>query len=204
MANPYPYYVVVSQILWICFACENVDDSKLKPKTGKSTGFDYGNKTFLTSDAGNKIESPQFFKQSLNTLRSLNKALSRKVKGSNNWYRAIRALERHHRKVARQREDWQWKLAITKNSLFLIGSGHAQNVVHTTTETSTLLSTSNGQLCCLKWSGCQTFPEKKAYREETQSLTFRLWVLLTNLTKMKICGIIYYQSCNATFNVGSI
>ena len=96
---------------WICFSCENVDDSEPKPKTGKSAGFDYGNKTFLTSDAGDKIESPQFFKQSLKTLQSLNKALSRKVKGSNNWYRARRALARQHRKVARLREDWQWKLA---------------------------------------------------------------------------------------------
>ncbi len=96
---------------WICFSCENVDDFEPKSKTGKSAGFDYGNKTFLTSDAGDKIESPQFFKQSLKTLRSLNKALSRKVKGSNNWYRARRALARQHRKVARQRKDWQWKLS---------------------------------------------------------------------------------------------
>ena len=96
---------------WICFSCENVDDSEPKPKTGKSAGFDYGNKTFLTSDEGDKIESPQFFKQSLKTLRSLSKELSRKVKGSGNWYRACRALARQQRKVARQREDWQWKLA---------------------------------------------------------------------------------------------
>ena len=39
------------------------------------------------------------------------KALSRKVKGSNNWYRACRALARLYRKVTRQRLDWQWKLA---------------------------------------------------------------------------------------------
>ena len=71
--------------------------------TGKSAGFDYGNKTFLTSDAGDKIESPEFLKQSLKVLRSLNKALSRKVKGSNNWYRAARALARQHRKVAREK-----------------------------------------------------------------------------------------------------
>ena len=96
---------------WICFSCENVDDSEPKPKTGKSAGFDYGNKTFLTSDEGTKIQSPLFFKQSLKTLRSLSKALSRKVKGSGNYYRACRALARQHRKVARQREDWQWKLA---------------------------------------------------------------------------------------------
>ncbi len=71
---------------WICFSCENVDDSEPKPKTGKSAGFDYGNKTFLTSSEGKKIESPQFFKQSLKTLQSLNRELSRKVKGSGNWY----------------------------------------------------------------------------------------------------------------------
>ena len=96
---------------WICFSCENVDDSEPKPKTGKSAGFDYGNKTFLTSDEGDKIHAPQFLKQSLKTLRSLSKALSRKVVGSNNWWRCVRALARLHRKVARQREDWQWKLA---------------------------------------------------------------------------------------------
>ncbi len=96
---------------WICFSCENVDASEPKPKTGKSAGFDYGNKTFLTSDAGDKIESPLFFTQSLNKLRTLCKALSRKVVGSGNWYRALRALVRHYRKVACQRKDWQWKLA---------------------------------------------------------------------------------------------
>ena len=96
---------------WICFSCEDVDDSEPKPKTGKSAGFDFGIKTLLTRDEGDTIESPQFLKQSLNTLRSLNKALSRKVKGSGNWYRAARALARHHRKIARQRLDWQWKLA---------------------------------------------------------------------------------------------
>ena len=96
---------------WICFSCDHVDDSDLRSMTGKSAGFDYGNKTFLTSDEGHKIQSPQFLKQSLKKLRSLCKALSRKVKGSNNWYRACRALARLYRKVTRQRLDWQWKLA---------------------------------------------------------------------------------------------
>ena len=96
---------------WICFSCKDVDDSEPRPKTGKSAGFDFGIKTLLTSDEGNTIESPQFFKRSLNTLQSLNKALSRKVKGSGNWYRACRALARQHRNVACRRLDWQWKLA---------------------------------------------------------------------------------------------
>ena len=96
---------------WICFSCEDVDDADPKPKTGKSAGFDYGLKTFLTSDTSKGIKSPQFLAQSLQTLQSLNKALSRKVKGSGNWHRAKRALARLHRKIARQRIDWHWKLA---------------------------------------------------------------------------------------------
>ena len=96
---------------WICFSCENVDVSKPKLKTGKSAGFDYGNKTLLTSDEGRKIESPHFLKQSLSLLRTLHKSLSRKVKGSGNWYRDRLALARLYRKISRRRLDWQWKLA---------------------------------------------------------------------------------------------
>ncbi len=96
---------------WICFTCDNHNSSESIAKTGKSAGFDFGLKTFLTGSDGSKIESPQFLNQSLNKLRTLNKSVSRKQKGSGNYYRAIRALSRQYRKVARQRTDWQWKLA---------------------------------------------------------------------------------------------
>ena len=96
---------------WICFSCENVPTPKPLPKTGKSAGFDFGLKTFLTPSDSDKIKSPQFLKKSLNKLRTLNKSLSRKKKGSGNWCRAVRALSRQYRKIARQRHDWQWKLA---------------------------------------------------------------------------------------------
>ena len=96
---------------WICFSCDNVDDTEPMPKTGKSAGFDFGLKTFLTGSDGSKIEAPQFLKQSLNKLRTLNKNLSRKVFKSNSWYRAKRAIARQHRKIARQRKDWHWQLA---------------------------------------------------------------------------------------------
>ena len=86
---------------WICFSCENVDDTEPRfPKTGKSAGFDFGLKTFLTCSNGSKIESPEFLKHSLNKLKTLNKDLSRKVLKSNRWYRAKRAVSRQHRKIA--------------------------------------------------------------------------------------------------------
>ncbi len=89
------------------------DDTSTEPmrQTGESVGIDFGLKTFLTLSNGEKIQAPEFLKQSLKHFRKLNKAVSRKVKGSNNWYRAIRQLARHYIKIANQRLDWQWKLA---------------------------------------------------------------------------------------------
>ena len=80
--------------------------------TGESVGADFGMKdAFLTLNTGEKIQHPQPLKLSLTQLRKLNKALSRKVKGSGNWWRAVRQLARLYRKVADQRRDWHWKLA---------------------------------------------------------------------------------------------
>lgn len=81
------------------------------PATGESVGVDLGITTFATLSNGEKINYPQYLEQSLTELRKLNKSLSRKIQGSNNYYRAVRVLARKHRKVARQRLDWQWKIA---------------------------------------------------------------------------------------------
>ncbi|MYC78747.1 transposase [Candidatus Poribacteria bacterium] len=44
-------------------------------------------------------------------LRTLNKAVSRKVKGSHNWWRGVRELARLCRHIANQRKDWHYKVA---------------------------------------------------------------------------------------------
>ena len=89
------------------------DDASTEPysATGESVGIDFGLETYLTLNTGEKIEHPQPLKQSLKQLRTLHKSLSRKVKGSNNWWRAIRELVRLYRHIANQRKDWHWKLA---------------------------------------------------------------------------------------------
>ena len=95
---------------WLCVV---TDDSTTEPylATGESVGIDFGMDTYLTLNTGQKIQSPEFLKQSLTELRKLSKSLSRKVKGSNNWWRAVRQLARLYRKVCNQRKDWHWKLA---------------------------------------------------------------------------------------------
>ena len=91
-----------------------VTDNTVKevlPTTGESVGADFGIDTYLTLNTGEKIQHPQPLKASLKQLRHLNKSVSRKIKGSNNWCRAVRELARLYCKVANQRRDWHWKLA---------------------------------------------------------------------------------------------
>ena len=95
---------------WLYVVTDNVSKEVL-PATGKSVGADFGMETYLTLNTGEKIHHPQPLKHALNQLRYLNKSVSRKVKGSHNWWRGIRALARLYRKVANQRRDWHWKLA---------------------------------------------------------------------------------------------
>ena len=96
---------------WLCIIMNYTDMERL-PTTGQSVGADFGMKdAFLTLSNSEKIQSPQFLKQSLKELRTLNKALSRKVKGSRNWWRYVLQLTRLYRHIANQRRDWHFKLA---------------------------------------------------------------------------------------------
>ncbi|MYC78203.1 IS200/IS605 family element transposase accessory protein TnpB [Candidatus Poribacteria bacterium] len=79
--------------------------------TGESVGIDFGMETYLTFSTGEKKHSPQFFKHALKELRTLNKSISRKVKGSHNWWRCVRELARLYRHITNQRKDWHYKVA---------------------------------------------------------------------------------------------
>ena len=96
---------------WVCITTTYTDKKPL-PTTGKSVGADFGMKdAYLTLSTGEKVQHPQPLKQSLNKLRFLNKALSRKVKGSNGWWKCVRQIARLYRKISNQRKDFQWQLA---------------------------------------------------------------------------------------------
>ena len=95
---------------WIILVCD-VEREPIKVKTGKSAGFDFGLKTFLTSSNGKPIAAPLFHLQALKDLRQANRQLSRKKRGGNNRKRAKLHLSKVHRRIAWKRDDYQWKLA---------------------------------------------------------------------------------------------
>ena len=97
--------------IYICILTDHVDNEINAPMTGKMAGFDFGLKCYLTGSDGNDIESPQFFKRSINAIKRSNRKHSRKRFGSNNRERARLDLARRHRKIERQREDFHYELA---------------------------------------------------------------------------------------------
>ncbi|MCF4970553.1 RNA-guided endonuclease InsQ/TnpB family protein [Nostoc sp. CMAA1605] len=91
-----------------------VDDgskSEVEIKTGKIAGFDFGLKAFLTCSDGTKIDSPQFFKQSLNAITKASRQHSKKLKGSTNRDEARKNLVRKYEDISNRRRDWFWELA---------------------------------------------------------------------------------------------
>ena len=96
---------------WLCITTDYTDMKRL-PTTGESVGADFGMKdAYLTLSTGEKKQHPQPLKHSLNKLRTLNKDLSRKQKGSNGWWRCVRAIACLYRKISNQRRDFHWQLA---------------------------------------------------------------------------------------------
>ena len=97
--------------LFMVVVVDEGSEPEIEFATGKIAGFDFGLKTFLTCSDGSKIESPEFFKQGLNTIRKACKQLSRKQKASLRREQARKHLCRQYEKIANQRRDWFWKLA---------------------------------------------------------------------------------------------
>ena len=97
--------------VYICVLTDHEDADLNRAMTGKIAGFDFGLKRYLTGSNGHDIESPQFFKRSLNAIKRASRKHSTKRKGSTNRQRARLDLARKHRTIERQRTDFHWKLA---------------------------------------------------------------------------------------------
>ena len=94
---------------YICVCLETQDKHRIA--TGKSVGMDFGLKTFLTLSDNTTINSPLIYFKSLKELRTKQRKLSSKKKGSNNQAKAKLELARFHQKLANQRRDYFFKLA---------------------------------------------------------------------------------------------
>lgn len=98
-------------VIFSCDLGESYQPEKVIPMTGKSAGFDFGMNHFLITSDNERIDSPQYLKKSLKTLREKSRIFSKKIKGSKNRKKAGKSLARMHRKVSNQRKDFHFKLS---------------------------------------------------------------------------------------------
>lgn len=92
--------------------CTDVEIEKLT-NTGKNVGIDMGLKDFaiLSTDKDNKIENPKYLRKSLEKLKKLQKALSRKTINGANWKKCRLKIARLQENIANQRRDFLNKLS---------------------------------------------------------------------------------------------
>ena len=84
---------------------------KSKPKTGKSVGIDLGITDFIVTSDGEKVKNPNFSRGLKDKLKTHQKHLSRKTKGSNRYKRQRKKVARIHEKITNSRNDFQHKLS---------------------------------------------------------------------------------------------
>ena len=77
----------------------------------KSLGIDAGIGSFIYTSQNESIKSSQFLRSKLKKLKTLQRRLKNKVKGSKNWLKQVNRIALFHEKVANTRRDWLFKLA---------------------------------------------------------------------------------------------
>jgi putative transposase len=96
---------------YVCFACADVPVQPL-PSTGQETGIDLGLETFATLADGARILHPGWYRKAERALKTAQRRVSRRKKGSNRRRKAVTLLAKAHLKVKRQRIDFHQKTAL--------------------------------------------------------------------------------------------
>lgn len=95
---------------YVCIVVE-IDKDIKKKTVNKAVGIDVGIKNFATFSDGTIIDNPKYLLKSENKLKTLQRRLSKKKKGSNNRKKTKYKLARQHRKVKNQRLDFHHKVS---------------------------------------------------------------------------------------------
>ena len=96
---------------YVCFSCAGVPVKPL-PATGQETGLDLGIEAFATLADGQRIFHPGWYRQAECKLKTAQRRVSRRKKGSNRRRKAVTLLAKAHLKVRRQRADFHHKTAL--------------------------------------------------------------------------------------------
>jgi putative transposase len=174
-----------------------------------SVGIDLGLTTAVTLSTGEKFDAPKPLKSALARLRSLNKSLHRKVKGSQNRWKAQKRLSRVHWRIAQIRKDWQHKLTTMIAKRFSVVCVESLNVKGMMSNHCLARSISDigwgeiarqlGYKCDKVQPVGRFYPSSKlcnhcGYKTGTLSLNVRDWTCPD-------CGCVHDRDANAAINI---
>jgi putative transposase len=109
-----PKTVTVSQEAdgwYVGFSCADVPTQPL-PSTGQEAGIDLGIEAFATLSDGTRILTPGWYRKAERALKTAQRRVSRRKRGSNRRRKAVRLLAKAHQRVRRQRTDFHHKTAL--------------------------------------------------------------------------------------------
>ena len=100
---------------YACFSV--VVQPKPLPANDKAVGIDVGLSSFAVLSDGTEIANPRLLKNQRKQLRRAQRRVARRKTFSKRWRKAVRIVQKVHRKVFNQRNDFQHKLSreITNN-----------------------------------------------------------------------------------------
>ena len=117
---------------YICITSRIAQHPVRLASESQAVGMDMGIAHFCVNSAGEYIANPRHFAKHERKLRIENRALSRKKKGSANWYKQKAKLSRLHAKIGRVRKDFlhqqSWK-AVRDNGLIAVEDLKVKNMV---------------------------------------------------------------------------
>ncbi|WP_392530131.1 RNA-guided endonuclease InsQ/TnpB family protein [Nostoc sp. C117] len=88
----------------------NVDVPQPIPH-GEALGIDVGLISFIATSNGLMLKRPRFFVDAQRKLKLLQKRVTKKRIGSNNWHKAQKKVAKFHEYIANCRRDWHFKLS---------------------------------------------------------------------------------------------
>jgi putative transposase len=94
-----------------CFSCADVPVQPLPP-TGQEAGVDLGIAAFATLSDGTRIFHPGWYRRAERALKTAQRRVWRRKRGSHRRRKAVTLLAKAHQKVRRQRQDFQHKVAL--------------------------------------------------------------------------------------------
>jgi putative transposase len=96
---------------YACICCAEVPVQSL-PMTRRETGIDLGIQAFATLSNGMRIFHPGWYRKAERTLKTAQRRVSRRKKGSIRRRKAVKLLAKAHQRVRRQRQDFHHKTAL--------------------------------------------------------------------------------------------